>query len=293
MRIFVTGATGWIGAATVDELLTAGHTVVGLARSDRSAAALATKGAQVLHGDLDDLDSLRRGTENADGVVHLANKHDWADPDGTNRTEGAAVRTLVDALAGSNRPLLVANGLTGITPGRATTEDDPSPEIGPDADRGGSENQALAAVDRGVRGMAVRFAPSVHGDGDWGFVSFLAEAARTRGISSWVGDGTAQWSTVHRTDAARLIRLATEQAPAGARLHAAAEIVPTAAIAEALGTALGLPTGSATAEDLGIVGEFFAQTLTADSTRTRDLLGWQPTGPTLLQDILAGSYSGS
>jgi nucleoside-diphosphate-sugar epimerase len=295
MRVFVTGASGWIGSATVDELLSAGHEVAGLVRSDEKAAALRAKGAVAWRGDLDDLDSLRRGATEADGVVHLANKHDWGDPEETNRAEGAAVRAMLAALAGTGKPIIVANGLSGLISGRAALETDASPEVGPGSDRGGSENVTLDYADRGVRSIVVRFAPSVHGAGDWGFVTFLADAARRRGVSGYLGDGTTKWSAVHRSDAARLIRLGLEAAPPGTRMHAVAEeAVTTREIAEALGTALGLPVTSvdpaAADGHFGVVASFFGLDMTASSARTRELLGWTPTGPTLVDDIRAGAY---
>ncbi|HWO65217.1 MAG TPA: NAD(P)H-binding protein, partial [Umezawaea sp.] len=176
MRVFVTGATGWIGSATVDELLDAGHEVTGLARSADSALSLEKKGATVLLGDLDDLDSLRRGASEADAVVHLANKHDWANPAESDRAERAAVEAMAEALVGTDRPFMVANGLSGLWDGRPVLETDPSPAVGPDSDRGGSENLALDYAGRGVRSMIIRFAPSIHGAGDWGFVTFLVAA---------------------------------------------------------------------------------------------------------------------
>lgn len=297
MRVFITGASGWIGSATVDELLGAGHDVTGLARSDKSAAVIDAKGAAILRGDLDDLDSLRRGAAKADAVIHLANKHDWGNPAESDRAERAAVQALASALAGSGRPLVVANGLSGLVQGRPALESDPSPETGPDAPRGGSENLALGYVGRGVRTVIVRFAPSVHGAGDWGFVNFLVAAARKQGVSGYIGDGQAQWCAVHRGDAARLIRLGMENAPAGTRLHAVAEeAIPTKMIAEAIGKSLGLPVTSVDPENagahFGFVASFFATTMTASSARTRELLGWNPTGPTLAEDILNGAYTG-
>ncbi|MFJ4619486.1 SDR family oxidoreductase [Streptomyces sp. NPDC088812] len=297
MHVFVTGATGWIGSATVDELLAAGHTVTGLARTPDAAQTLTAKGATALPGHLDDLDSLRTGAGTADAVVHLANKHDWANPAESDRAERAAVEAMLDTLVGTDRPFLVANALSGLTDGRPATETDASPEVGPGADRGGSENLTLDYVSRGVRGMAIRFAPSVHGAGDWGFVTFLAAAAKERGVSGYIGDGSAAWSAVHRPDAARLIRLGLEHAPAGTRLHAVAEqAVTTRAIAEALGQALDLPVASIDPADadehFGFVGGFFGMTMTASSRLTRDLLGWDPTGPTLVEDVLTGAYSG-
>lgn len=296
MRVFVTGATGWIGSATVDELLQAGHEVVGLARSDTSAAALAAKGAEVLRGDLDDLDSLRRGALESDGVVHLANKHDWADAEGTDRAERLAVEAMLEALDGSTKPFVIANALSGIAAGRPAVETDVSPAVGPDSDRGGSENLALDAVVRGIRSVVVRFAPTVHGHGDWGFVNFLTAAARERGVSGYIGDGSAEWSAVHVRDAAHLIRLGLESAPAGARLHAIAEeSITTKTIAEAIGSALGMPVvpidSAAAGEHFGFVGHFFGESMTGSSDRTRELLSWKPAGPTLVEDILAGAYT--
>jgi nucleoside-diphosphate-sugar epimerase len=296
MRVFVTGASGWIGSATVDELLRAGHQVVGLARSEESAASVKGQGAAVLRGDLDDLGSLRRGASEADAVVHLANKHDWADPAASDRAERAAVEAIAETLAGTGRPFAVANGISALVQGRPALETDPSPAVGPDSDRGGSENLALGYVRRGVRTIITRFAPSVHGAGDWGFVSFLAAAARKQGVSGYIGDGSAAWSAVHRSDTARLIRLGIERAPAGTRLHAVAEqAISTRTIAEAIGRALGLPVTSVAPEDadehFGFVGSFLAMTMTASSDHTRELLAWTPTGPTLVEDIEAGAYN--
>ena len=298
MRVFVTGASGWIGSATVDELLGAGHQVVGLARSDGSAASLEAKGVTVLRGDLDDLDALRRGTADADAVAHLANKHDWNNPAESNRAERAAVETLAEALAGSDRPFVLAAGVAGLAQGRPGTEADPSPAVGPDSPRGGSENLALDYVDRGVRTISARFAPTVHGMRDHGFIAYITAAARRHGVSAYVGDGSAAWSAVHRSDAARLVRLGLEQAPAGSRLHAVAEeAIPTREIAEAIAEALGVPVTSIAPEDavehFGFIGRFFALDMSASSNRTRELLDWTPTGPTLIEDIKAGAYTGA
>ena len=296
MRVFVTGASGWIGSATVDELLGAGHQVVGLARSDDSAAALQAKGVRVLRGDLDDLDALRRGALDADAVAHLANKHDWNNPTESNRAERAAVETLAEALIGSERPFVLAAGVAGLVQGRPGTEVDPSPAVGPDSPRGGSENLGLDYIGRGVRTISARFAPTVHGMRDHGFIAYITAAARRHGVSAYVGDGSAAWSAVHRSDAARLVRLGLEQAPAGSCLHAVAEEgVPTREIAEAIGHVLDVPVTSVAPEDaeehFGFIGRFFALDMSASSTRTRELLGWNPSGPTLLDDIKAGAYS--
>ena len=296
MRVFVTGASGWIGSATVDELLAAGHEVTGLARSDASAAALQAKGARVRRGDLDDLASIRAGAEAAEAVIHLANKHDWSNPANSVTAEVGAVQTIGDALAGTGRPFLLAAGVAGLTQGRPATENDPSPFHGPDSPRGGSENLALEFIDRGVHTVSLRFAPTVHGVGDHGFVAMIAAVAREKGVSGYVGDGTSRWAAVHRSDAARLVALGLEKAPAGARLHAVAEEgVPSREIAEAIGRSLGLPVASIAPDDVpghfGFIGTFFSMDLAATSTATRELLGWAPTGPTLIEDLDAGAYS--
>ncbi len=296
MRVFVTGASGWIGSATVDELLAAGHEVTGLARSDASAAALQAKGARVRRGDLDDPASIRAGAEAAEAVIHLANKHDWSNQAATIAAERAAVQTIGDALAGTGRPFLFASGVAGLTQGRPAAENDPSPFHGPDSPRGGSENLAFEYAGRGVHPIALRFAPTVHGAGDHGFIATIAAVAREKGVSGYPGDGTNRWAAVHRPDAARMVALGLAKAPAGARLHAVAEDgIPSRDIAEAIGRALGLPVTSISPDDVqdhfGWIGTFFSMDLAATSTMTRELLGWSPAGPTLIEDIDAGGYS--
>jgi nucleoside-diphosphate-sugar epimerase len=291
MRVFVTGASGWIGSHTVDELLTAGHEVTGLARTDTAAAALEAKRATVLRGDLDDLDALRRCAQDADAVVHLANKHDWANPAESNRAERAAVQAIAEVLTGSDRPFVFASGLAALTRGRPSTENDPAPFSGPEAPRGGAENLAFEYAERGVRTIAARFAPTVHGTGDHGFVAILTAAARRNGVAGYIGDGSATWSAVHVRDAARLVRLGLEQAPAGTRLHVVAEeAVPTRDIAEAIGRRLNLPVKPVEPDELGFLGRFFGTDMAASSEITRAAFGWRPTGPTLLEDIAAGAY---
>src|SRR6516162_10530204 len=296
MRIFVTGASGWIGSATVDELLAAGHELTGLARSDASAAALMAKGVHVRRGDLDDLASIRAGAKAAEAVIHLANKHDFTHPAASAAAERAAVQTIGDALAGTNRPFLLAAGVAGLTRGRPATEDDASPFHGLDSPRGGSENLALEFVDRSVHAVSLRFAPTVHGTGDHGFIAIIAAVAREKGVSGYPGDGTNRWAAVHRSDAARLVALGLAKAPAGTRLHAVAEEgIPTRDIAEAIGRAFGLPVASVDPDDVqdhfGWIGTFFSMDLAATSTMTRELLGWTPSGPTLIEDLDAGAYS--
>ncbi|HST85871.1 MAG TPA: SDR family oxidoreductase [Kineosporiaceae bacterium] len=295
MRVFVTGASGWIGSAAIDELLAAGHEVVGLARSDASAASLQAKGAQVRRGDLDDLDGIRAGAAEADAVLHLANKHDFTNPAVSNKAERDAVQAIGDVLTGSGRPFLLASGVARPNQGRAMTEADRSPFHGPDSPRGGSENLALEYVAAGVHTVSVRFAPTVHSAGDHGFIAALVGIAREKRVAGYVGDGTNRWPAIHRSDAAQIIRLGLAKAPAGALLHAVAEEgVPARAIAEAIGRGLNLPVTSIAPEDaaahFGWIGAFFAMDIPASSTLTQELLGWTPSGPTLLQDLDAGAY---
>jgi nucleoside-diphosphate-sugar epimerase len=287
MHVFVTGATGWIGTAVVDQLLEAGHEVTGLARSDKSAAILTGKGAKVQKGDLDDLDSLRAGADIAEAVVHLANKHDFTNHAATNAAERAAVQALGETLAGSHRRLIVASGLAYITPGRVATELDKSPFHGVDSMRGGSENLACEFVDRGVDAVIARFAPTVHGAGDRWFLAELVRIAKEKGVSAYVDEGANRWSAVHVTDAGRAIRLAVEKpVPAGTILHTVAETeIPTRDIAEAIGRGLGLPVESAPERHFGWVGGFFGTEMSAANHATRTLLDWTPTGPGLFDDL--------
>ncbi|WP_382309990.1 SDR family oxidoreductase [Herbiconiux sp. UC225_62] len=296
MRVFVTGASGWIGSAVVPELLAAGHDVVGLARSDESAADVRATGAEVQRGSLDDLVSLRAGAEASDAVIHLAFKHDFSDFAGAGRTERAAIETFGDVLAGSGRPFLFASGVAMITPGRVVTERDASQAGGPDAPRGGAEPLALAFAERGIRPVSLRFSPTVHGEGDHGFIATIVGVARAKGVSGYVGDGSNRWPAVHRSDAARMVTLALEKAPAGAVVHGVGEEgIPTRDIAEAIGQQLGVPVASvapdAAAEHFGWIGAFFGLDIPASSALTQELLGWTPTGPTLLADLGSGAYT--
>ena len=295
MRVFVTGASGWIGSAVTEELLANGHEVLGLARSDASARALEARGAQVLRGDLDDLDSIRTGSGGADAVIHLANKHDFANQAVSNKAERDAVETIGETLAGSNRPFVFASGMAGAGPGKLLTENEASPFSGPDSPRGGSENRAFDYVERGVRSIAARFSPTVHGTHDHGFIAEIVRVAREKGVAGYVEDGSNRWPAVHVSDAARLVRIGLEQAEAGTILHAVGEQgVPTREIAEAIGRGLGLPVKSIARDDaaahFGWIGGFFGLDIPASSDLTQQRFGWTPTGPTLVEDLDGGAY---
>ena len=298
MRVFVTGASGWIGSAVVPELLAAGHHVVGLARSDESAARIVAAGAEPHAGSLDDLESLRSAAAAADAVIHLGFKHDFSDMPGAWATERAVVQTFLDTLEGSERPFLLASGTAGLAPGSVVTERVPSLATGPGSPRGGGENLALDYATRGVRSVALRFAPTVHGEGDHGFVATLSGVAREKGVAGYVGDGSNLWPAVHRRDAARLVALALDSAPAGTVVHAIGEEgVPTRAIAEALGRGRGVPAASIAPDDVdahfGWIGRFFALDIPSSSALTRELLGWEPREQGILADIEAGYYTGA
>jgi nucleoside-diphosphate-sugar epimerase len=291
MKLFVTGASGWVGSAVVPELLSAGHQVVGLARSDASAEALAKAGADVHRGDLEDLDSLRRGAESADGVIHLAFRHDFENFADAGELDRQAITALGEKLADSGRPLVVTSGTAGHAPGHVLTEDQAAAPHSPRA----SEQAALAFTDRGVRVSIVRLAPTVHGSGDYGFVPRLIDIARDKGVSAYVGDGANRWSAVHRDDAAVVFRLAVEGASTGTVLHAIGEEgVATRDIAEVIGRHLAVPVTSVAPEGaiehFGWLGAFFALDIPASSTVTRQRLGWQPSHIGLLEDLDQGHY---
>ncbi|WP_297546850.1 SDR family oxidoreductase [Amycolatopsis sp.] len=302
MRVFVTGATGWIGSALIPELLGAGHEVTGLARSDASAAALTNAGARVHRGDLDDLDGLRSAAGASDGVIHLAFNVALArtgDFQGAVEADRRAIEALGESLTGSDPPLVMASVTLVLEPGRVGTERDaPSldaADVGGPRARLAPEQVALSFASLGVRSSAVRLPPTVYGDGDHGFLANQIAIARAKGVSGFIGDGSNRWSAVHRLDAARLFRLALENAPAGSRLHAVTdEGVPTHTIAEVIGRHLEVPVVSIPAEDalahFGPLAGFLAADTPASSALTRDLLGWQPTHPGLIDDLGEGHY---
>ncbi|NMI00128.1 NAD-dependent epimerase/dehydratase family protein [Pseudonocardia acidicola] len=288
MHVFVTGGTGRIGSAVVAELLGNGHTVLALARSDASAGALDKAGAVPLRGDLADLDALRDGAAQADGVIHLAFGNDFRSPDaiaGAIAEESAALAVLGEELLGSDRPLVIVSG-TPPVPGRASTETDPLPTDGPVGGRSRAVTAVLDLASRGVRSSAVRLPRTVHNEGNGGFAGMLTEIARRTGVSGYPGDGTQRWPAVHAQDAAVLFRLALEQAPAGTSWHAVAdEGDKVRDIAAVIGRRLSLPVKPMPQETFGPLGPIFATDQPSSSTHTRQALGWEPTQPSLLEDL--------
>jgi nucleoside-diphosphate-sugar epimerase len=273
MRIFVTGATGYIGSAVVGELINAGHKVIGLTRSDSGAAKLKDAGAEAHQGSLDDLDSLRRGAAIADGVIHLAFKHDFSDFAGSLATDLRAIEMIGEVLEGSGKSFLTTAHANGTA----------------------SDNATMALVKRGVRASIVSLAPSVHGEGDKGFVPKIINIAREKGFSAYIGDGSNRWPAVHRLDAARLFRLALEAAPAGSKLDGVGdEGIPFRDIANVIGRHLNLPVVSITREEaedhFGFLGPIAALDIPRSGVQTQELLNWRPVHLTLILDLEKGYY---
>jgi len=288
MKVFVTGASGFIGTAVVPELLGAGHQVLGLVRSEAAAQALTAMGAEAHFGILEDLDSLKRGAAASDGVIHLAFNHDFSKFAENSELDRRAIETLGTALVGSDRPLLVTGGIGLLAPGRLVTEEDAPPPISASYPRV-SEQAALALVPQGIRASVVRL-PQVHNTVKQGFVSYLVAVAREKGVSAYVGDGANRWSAAHVVDVARLYRLALEKQEAGAKYHAVAEEgVPLRDIAEVIGRGLKVPVVSLSPEEAGTHFGFFAAfaglDMPASSTLTQERLGWHPTGPGMIADL--------
>jgi nucleoside-diphosphate-sugar epimerase len=309
MRVFVTGASGWIGRGLVPELTAAGHEITGLARSDASAQALRAAGAEVRRGSIDDLGTLREAAASSDGVIHLAFKHDIAfagDFAGATAADRAAIEAFGETLAGTGKPFVIASGILavlGLPPGVVATERDGLAAAAADRgipisganDRMANAHYASALAGRGVRSSIVRLPPATHGHGDNGFIPVAIGFARDRGAAAYVGDGGNRWPAVHRDDAARLFRLALESAPAGSVLHAVGdEGVPIREVAEIFAAQLGVPAVSVTPEQageyVGFLGGFWGFDGPASAQITRELLGWEPAGPGLIADLKEGHY---
>lgn len=298
MRVFVTGATGFIGSAVVPELLRAGHEVVGLARSEEKSEELRRAGASVHRGDLAEPDGLADAARACDGVIHLAFGHDFSRYREMGEVDRRAIEAMAGALEGTNKPLVITSGTTVVAVGRTVKEDEAAREDSPSGVRAPSEHALEAWSRRGVRGVSVRLPPSVHGEGDHGFVPMLIGVAREKGVAAHVGDGANRWPAVHRLDAARLFRLALEEGRPGTRVHGAAEEgVPMRDIARAIGDGLGVPVRSLSPEEAGAHFDWMAMFVGIDnptaSVLTRETLGWRPQEPGLLDDLRTASYFSS
>lgn len=295
MRVFVTGASGFVGSAVVQELKQAGHHVIGLARSDASAAALAAAGVEVHRGDIEDVDSLRSGAEKSDGVIHTAFNHDFSRFQASCAHDAVVIEAMADVLAGTSRPFVITSGIGVLPSGDLLTEDVLAP-TGPNAHpRTATERASVAAAARGINVSIVRLPPSVHGMGDHGFVPLLIGLAREKGVAAYAGKGLNRWPAVHRLDAATVYRLALERGAQNARYHAVAEQgIEFRDIATAIGEGLGIPVESKSGEEaqsyFGWFSHFAAMNVGASSEWTQKELGWTPTGPGLIEDLEGPAY---
>jgi nucleoside-diphosphate-sugar epimerase len=277
MRVFLTGATGWVGAAVAQELLDAGHQVIGLVRTADKAAALAATGAEVLEGTLDDPDKLRLGASSADAVIHTAFDHDFSRYAANAAQDVLAIEAMGSVLGGTGKPMIVTSGVAALAPGRVATEDDLPPGV--------------ASSARGIRATCIRLSPTVHGMGDHGFIPMPITLARQKGVSAFIGDGSNRWPAVHRSDAGRLFRLVLEQGMGEPAWHAVAEEgIAFEQIARAIGVGLGLPVEARPADHFGWFAGFAGADMAASSVQTRSVLGWTPRGPGLLDDLADERY---
>ncbi|KAK9490419.1 hypothetical protein V1508DRAFT_270327 [Lipomyces doorenjongii] len=295
MRVFVTGASGFIGSALVPELISVGHEVLSLARSDKSAALLEKYGTQVIRGDINDLDSLRKGASQSDGVIHCAFIHDFTQYEASCKADSLAIEAMCKELEGSNRPFIMTSGTLMLPKGELVTEETPTVTEGPTSWRAASEKVAMSYISRGVRSVVIRLPQSVHGEGDHGFVPALIGIARSTGVSAYIGDGNNRWPAVHRLDAVVLYRLALEKAPAGSYLHCTDdEGIPTREIASIISRRLHVPLVSKTLEEAAghftWLSMFYSWDNPTSSVTTRKLLGWEPKQLSLLEDVDNGYY---
>ena len=290
MRVFLTGGSGFIGSVIIPELIGAGHQVLALARSDEAAEKLKSSGVDVLRGSLDDLDTLKRGASESDGVIHCAFVHDFSDYHGSVKKDRVAIEAIATVLEGTYRPFIITSGTLGLPPSEVITEEAVADPNSPLSARNLTENYVVELASKGVRSIVIRLPPSVHGKGDHGFIPMLIDVARKKGVSAYVGDGKNRWPSAHRLDVAKLYRLALEKGKAGAKYHGVSDhLTPLHEIAEVIGKHLNIPVVSKTQSEAGEHFGFLGLVLGIDnpvsSKLTQEELGWKPTQPVLLLDV--------